>query len=216
MRQARNVIIQQASGYPHEELLELTRPIHKAYCREHGFDYWSMFGDVVPGRTPHWNKFPYIQSAMEQGRNHIIWLDADCLIVDHSVNLLDGIPKNGCIGMVVHRRFEPVHFNSGAIYIESRWESYQFFKAVWDGYDPINAFPWKDQGHWHDQQVFMRFNDSISMIQEIEDRWNSTWNFNPSENPVVVAFHGEATMDRVGLMKQAIAKWHGSPKTESV
>lgn len=207
MRQDRDVIIQQASGFPHEDLLELTRPIHKRYCQEHGFDYWTVFADIVPGRSPHWNKLPFIQSAMEQGRKHIIWLDADCLIVDHSVNLLQAMPDNGCIGMVVHSKWEPVHFNSGAIYIKSTWDSYQFFKASWDAYDPINAFPWKDQGHWHDQQVFMRLNDTLSMIQEINDRWNCTEQINPVDNPSVVSLHGMAGMDKVTAMKKLMEKW---------
>lgn len=199
----KTILIQQASGNLHEKLLELTRPIHKQYCAKFGFEYWSVFGHLLNDRSPHWNKIGLIQAAMERGADFVIWLDADCLIVDQTANLLDGMPIDGDIGMVVHR-IEPQHFNSGAIYMKRTWMSWQFIKAVWNAYDPLNLFPWRDQAHWNDQSVIMRLNDSTSTIKEIDDRWNATSGINESPNPVVVSFHGSERDKRISMMETAI------------
>lgn len=156
-------------------------------------------------RSPHWNKIALMQTAMAKGSKRVIWLDADCLIVDQSVNMIDGIPNDGDIGMAVHR-LEPQHFNSGAIYLKRTLDSWQFIKKVWDGYDPLNLWPWRDQSHWNDQSVIMRLNDEISIIKEIDDKWNSTLGINESPKPVVVSLHG--SKGRLAMMKKEIAKWY--------
>lgn len=195
------IFIQQASGSHHEELLDLTRPIHKSYCERYRFEYWSVFADGMRDRSPHWNKISLMASAMEKGARYILWLDADCLIVDHSVNLLNGVPQEGDIGMVVHK-LEPRHFNSGAIYMKRSWVGHQFLKHIWDAYDPLNLFPWRDQTDWHEKGTINRFNDSTSFIKEIDDKWNSTPGINDCDNPVVISFHG--SKDKIPLMRQAI------------
>jgi hypothetical protein len=90
---SRRVLIQYAFGPEHEALLSLTRDIHARYCRRHGIDYRIDNAPTSAGRSPHWRKVELLIEAMEQGYDHIAWVDTDCVIVDVSVAIRSGSTK---------------------------------------------------------------------------------------------------------------------------
>lgn len=67
--------------------LDLAGPYNAAYAERCGADYWRFDG-VWPGGTyPAWNRLPMILDAFERGYEHVLWMDADTLVVQPDVDV---------------------------------------------------------------------------------------------------------------------------------
>lgn len=72
------------------ELLALTRPAMERYAARHGYDF--LVAPCGPqGRPPSWGKVPALQSALRD-HDEVLWIDADCLVVDDSEDLAAEVP----------------------------------------------------------------------------------------------------------------------------
>jgi hypothetical protein len=59
----------------------LTRPSHQAYANAHG--YATYFGLTPTLGPPSWGKVPILRTLLDN-YDAVLWLDADCLVVDAS------------------------------------------------------------------------------------------------------------------------------------
>lgn len=95
-----SVLIQLAEA-AHCGMLELTRNRHRRYAVQHGMDYyWIVNGIPARPRAAGWGKISLVQQALSLGYEYVVWLDADALILDTTVNLVSKCPRG--IGMAVH------------------------------------------------------------------------------------------------------------------
>jgi nucleotide-diphospho-sugar transferase len=196
----RTLVIQHAEpkvGYKYDAMLELTRDHHRAYCVKHGYDYDAEISihpvyDIMNGG---WAKIEMIQDALRSGYDNIIWLDADTLIIDTSVPLVDAIQQNK-IGVCWHRIPQLEHWNVGALYISNAVETRAFV-------DEWLATPNQYDG-WNEQGVFNRMARKSKTVVTLSDKWNATLDVSMVPDAVVLGFHGQP--NRYELMKQTYNK----------
>jgi hypothetical protein len=191
-----DTIIVQAACEGWQELLRLTYPIHSVYCKKHSMDFLPIHGNLVPldcGKGSHWLNAHAIRTCYTAGYERVIWLDADTLIVNDSIDLREACPENG-IGMCWHEfeHTEPgfySHWNIGCLYLGTGVAT-ELFTRLWWNED--------DQKHeWGSQHAFnmVAFRKSAPIVR-LDNKFNSTEAF-PSPNPVVMhwAGSGNGTME---------------------
>lgn len=203
------VILQQASG-DHEQLLRFAEPHHQAYCDRHKTEYVAAYGEAilapVANKHPYWEKVALLNMALSEGYEYVIWLDADCLIVDPEVDL-----REACTGVgatyhdLMQHGFAPPaydHFNCGAVYLRNTPETRQFVMDWWNT---------SDEDHpWHDQHSFNQVAAKglhYCKVDRLEHKWNSTAPYFTSANPVVRAWHGLGSVkSRLQEMQKALGE----------
>jgi glycosyl transferase family (putative galactosyltransferase) len=199
------LLVQWCRPSDHVKLLRVAYPVHEAYCKRHNIEYKCLV-DVVQGeRHLFWDKVKLIQMALLQDWEYIVYLDADCLLVNHEVDFRGAVPDGKWIGMTEHFSGLPVqHYNAGAIHIRNCQKAHEFFEAVWNNY-PLKYDPFG----WHDQTAINELLQSPEWRDGLEvlgNEWNSHLN-GYSENPVVVAWHGiQGPIERCEMMKAEVVK----------
>jgi hypothetical protein len=193
----RRVLIQYGFGPEHESLLALTREIHARYCRRHRIDYRVDTAPPAGGRAPHWRKVELLIAAMEQGYDRIAWVDADCVIVDPSVDLFAasgfGIAVCECFDSPTIAR----HLNTGVL-LAARSDATLGFLQAW------NATP--QSGIWQDQSAFialMAARPHRDLLTILPNRFNCVADHMEAREPIIRAFHGDP--QRVSKMATLVA-----------
>jgi hypothetical protein len=186
---SRAVLIQQASGF-HAPMLELVASRHAAYCARHGITYWPVLGEAQFSRTPHWNKVVLIRHALDMGFDTVAWLDADTLIVRDEEDFRTAIHPHG--GPIALARHPPggdglllEHWNTGVMFLRNTPQVREFFRAVWE-LGPFGENPTYEQARIND--LLQQF---PTLVQRLDDRWNSTEGVNEAPNPIIKAWHGQ-------------------------
>jgi hypothetical protein len=87
----------------HGEYLNITRDSLHSYASAHRMDFFDTpwFTD---DRPPSWWKLKTALQMFEAGYEELLWVDADCVAVDHSEDIFDGLPADCHFGVVIHRR----------------------------------------------------------------------------------------------------------------
>lgn len=193
------IILQHAyAGSDHARLLDLTHDRHADYCAAHDFDFESIVLDQ-PYTGGDWPKISRVIKALNLGYKYVVWLDADAVILDTSVDLRDAL-TNGGIGAVWHKNSLYDHWNVGVMYFRDRLGTLEFLNT------------WADQAPgvkpWFEQEVYNQMANEIKwscVIRTLEAKWNSTLVNAPCDNPVIMAFHGCGPVERrYKLMKECI------------
>jgi hypothetical protein len=86
------------------DLLDVSLPSFAKYASHNGYDL------VVPAakhfanmaRPYSWGKVPLISALMRNGYDAVLWLDADVVIRKHDRDIIDDLPADAPMGMVVH------------------------------------------------------------------------------------------------------------------
>lgn len=186
------VLLQFATvGGEHEKMLNLAFPAHSSYCDFHCIDYLPEHVERT-SRHPWWYKVDMIARAFVLGYQRVAYLDADCLIVDPSVDILAASGYGIAVCECLESPFTPRHLNCGAVYLTASPEV-RAFVDVW-----LNS----DTGHpWQDQQVFnelMAARPWRDLLTILPNRYNCVETHMEASRPVVRAFHGDP--DRVAKM----------------
>jgi GT2 family glycosyltransferase len=181
----RRVLIQYGHGPEHGAFLDVIEDLHRSYCARHGIDYWARREPPTPGRSAHWMKVALLREAMNAGYSQAIWLDTDCVIINHDYNLFDasgfGIAVCECFDSPSLER----HLNTGIV-IVTRSAEVEDFLADWDAAPP--------GGIWEDQSGFielMRHRPNRDLLTVLPNRFNCLDVHMEARNPIVRAFHGE-------------------------
>ena len=185
------VIVQHCySGSDYGRLLELTVPIHVAYCRKHNVDFHIVYGDPEENdvtTSGHSFQTILIQRLLHTQYKYIAYLDADAVILDFSTDLRTAFTSG--IGLVKYKIDSTQSlFCTGVVYFTNT-EAVKSFVDEWV-IEPV--FPrWYELGSFH---VIMDRHPDI--VIEIEKRWNMNFQDRCS-NPVVFAMHhGFLTVDQ--------------------
>ena len=164
-------------------------PWHSKFCQHHGLIYLPSFGRIAPNRSANWDRFPLLIETLKAGfANVVIWLDADAVIQNPYVNLLECTNEFLFCGMVKHDvswRDTGFHWNAGVMYLRRHVRTIEFLEEV----NRVGRMPeegWDNQGTIH--AVAKRMNFPICTIQ---NKWNASRLMNDVPNPIVRAFHGE-------------------------
>jgi hypothetical protein len=134
---------------PAARLLEITFPSFRAYASRHGYELVVGDGESY-GRPASWGKIPFLQRLLIS-HEFVLWIDADALILDHSLDIETVIPKDAFQAFVV----TPFHPGNGAAPCAGVWalrageRAQQFLTKLWEQHDLI-------QHAWWDQAALQR------------------------------------------------------------
>jgi hypothetical protein len=174
----------------------------RGYCRAHNMDYKLIMGNIgtlsPDGEFGHWICAELIREYLKLDYKYIIYLDADTIIADLTVDLRDAcVPdKIGAVWHDLHYLTPDLsHFNVGALYISNTPLIREFVERWLAGYPGTRDFPWLDQG------VFGIVGAEMGIINKLDNKWNAG-HVSPSDHPVVLGLHG--LRDRYATMKQKI------------
>lgn len=207
-----SVIIQHAFTYGPEftDMLRLTYQRHAAYALAHNFDYWHIIGGVhdYPIERGGWDKVKLIHDALEQGYEHIVWIDTDAAIINFECDLRDALPAGACIGAALHDPAKsgylqqmqvPKHYNVGVMYIKAGAKP---FIAEW-----LNRYYGRLE-RFLEQGEFNRMVEDpawTGYFAPVEDKWNATVNVNMVKPANVIGWHGIAPYaKRLAMMQEAL------------
>jgi hypothetical protein len=188
------VILQQAWQIgPFADMLRLTYQRHASYAWAHGMEYIAWAGSLKPDLWPGgWGKIWLMRLMLEQGYQHVFWIDTDAAIMDIECDLRDGLPEGKLIGACEHWAPDwfpkldiPRHFNVGVLFLRNDPLTATFLD------DWIGRYPghprWLEQGAFNEMIAEDKYKDAF---HPLDARWNATINVNQVEHPMIMGWHG--------------------------
>ena len=117
-------------GYgPHAALLSVSEPTFAAYADRHGYEL--VVADTIDAsRPPAWSKIPLLRAALAD-HEIAVWIDADAVIVDHSVDIADALGAECVLGLVRHAYEGHLAPNSGVMVMRRDPLTAQLLDTVW-------------------------------------------------------------------------------------
>jgi len=186
------IIIQQVySNSDYLDMVKMTIQRHLDYCNKHKMDLHLEYGNVIPEYPIEyggWAKVELIKARLNPSLlyKHVIWLDADAVIVDMSADLRDACPKSEGVGMTRNPLPFP-HFNVGMMYI-TNGETVRRFVREWLTWYPGPINGWHEQAMLNIMQLIPTYQ---GILCEIDFKYNSCKDAGTQvDKPVVQAFHG--------------------------
>src|SRR5574341_1895440 len=188
------VIIQQAYQIgPFSDMLRLTYQRHAAYAWAHDMEYWPLSATLLPDKWPGgWGKIWLMRLMLDQGYEHVFYIDTDAAIVDFETDLREALPEGKLIGAVEHYAPDwfpkydiPRHYNIGVLFLRNDPLTVELLD------DWVGRFPghprWMEQGAFNEIVKEDRYRDVFHVM---EAKWNATVNVNPVDKPVIMGWHG--------------------------
>lgn len=125
----------------HERLLALALPRFEAYAERH--DY-ALIAEppAMMLRPPSWMKLSALLDALASGYDAALWIDADVVIVDDSLDLADEVPDGAWQALVRHHTPDGEVPNCGVWYVRPDLRPY--LEALWR-MDRYLHHPWWEQ-----------------------------------------------------------------------
>jgi hypothetical protein len=123
------------------DLLALTLPTFREYADRHGYDV--VLGEPAASARPaSWGKIPLLRQLL-QTYEFVLWVDADALILDSSVDLETAIPADAFQALAVPDCGVGVYPNCGVWALRSGDRAQAFLANVWAQQDVIDHVWWE-------------------------------------------------------------------------
>lgn len=176
----RTCVLQWVLDDRYAHLLNATWHWHSKQCHKHGYRYIVRTGQYTE-REPCWEEIKFIQDAIEDGFEHIVWLDADTVWT--GVPLL--VPPT-VFGLAWHDAYAPPHYNQGVVYINNT--NGQAAEPVKEWWNTPYGSHW--MGSQHSLNVMLQAKPEL--VTRIGHEWNSVGYIPQYTNgtPIVHAWHG--------------------------
>ena len=193
---------------PMAELLDVSLPTFAWYAQTHGYDLFVPSGRQFSGINRHasWGKIPLIVSLLRGGYDAVLWLDADVAVVRHDRDILDDLPADAPMGLVVHRTQDGAVPNCGVWLV--RAEAAELLESLW----PLDGF--RRSSCWWEQAALIAALGGDPDATPVEVPAGRAWAELPYEwNPHVRDprgaagcrfFHATCFPDRKAAMLEAI------------
>jgi hypothetical protein len=125
------------------DLMNVSLPTFARYAQKHGYDLFVPSGEQLAGlsRPVPWGKVPLILSLLSAGYDAVLWLDADVGVIRHDKDILDDLPADAPMGLVVHRTPDGAVPNSGVWLVRSA--ASETLESLW----PLDGFR-RSAGWW--------------------------------------------------------------------
>jgi hypothetical protein len=109
-------------------VLTLVLPTFEAYARRHGFQMVVGDGDS-DGRPPAWGKVPLMRRLLDDV-DEVLWIDADAVILDDSVDLTSEVAPDAYQALVRHVTHDGDVPNTGVWFLRGQ-RGRELLDAVW-------------------------------------------------------------------------------------
>jgi hypothetical protein len=199
-RAGKRALLQLAAGADFVRMLDLTADVHARYCAAWGVEFIAQREDrpkkVV--RPLHWRKVEMMGWALDRGFEQVLWLDADSIIVDASVDLFSTCTWGVGLCECWDSPTTPRHLNTGVVWLASS-DEVRAFVAAWQAMPP--HMKWEDQGALIELMNQRRWRNLLTILP---NRFNWVEKHMESDRPVVRSFHGER--DRLLRMQALLSR----------
>jgi hypothetical protein len=130
---------------PMAELLDVSLPTFAWYAQSHGYDLFVPSGRQFEtiNRPVSWGKIPLIASLLRGGYDAVLWLDADVAVVKHDKDILDDLPADAPMGLVVQNTPDGAVPNSGVWLV--RAEAAELIESLWPLDGLRRSYCWWEQ-----------------------------------------------------------------------
>ena len=235
----RKVITTLGAG-PQRELLDLALPSFEAYADRHGYEVDARTEVPVRDRPASWSKIAIIREHLRDA-DAVVWLDADALVVDSTVDILEQLRPDAFLGVVEHVFWGNQTPNAGVIalragplaerFLEEVWEDVRFIDHPWwENAAVVNALvystpPWSPRLNlrWHLQNlvrdhlgrhIFTVRPRRASAYRDATTFLDVAWNstpMNPAPRPRIVHYAGLDLAERKRRMRADVSGLGASP-----
>jgi hypothetical protein len=173
----------------------LTQPAMLAYAKRHG--YQAVLDQTPTLDPPSWGKVPLLQALLDSV-DAVLWLDADCLIVDGSEDIAAGVPEGMAQAMTAHVTWQGCIPNCGVWYLTH--EAKPLLQEVMGLYQKHRDHVW-----WEQAAVIERINDGWkARTWWLDPGWNRHVHDMQQTNRIRIE-HYTALPDRLGQLKARLA-----------
>lgn len=195
----------------HFPCLELALPSFHRFANRHGYDLLVSSCDSA-GRPHSWGKIPAIQKALAEYQL-VLWLDADCVIVDTRDDPASFLPDDAWQALVAWERKRSHPIPNCGVWILRR-QMRPILEAMWANTARINHCWWEQAAlidmmgyEINDRRVRMKeptqLRESTYFLRNI---WNAGHNH---DVPGARIRHAAKSKDRLGQMRQWIDTLNG-------
>ncbi len=175
-RHERRVIASLADG-PHKGLLRIARRTIEPYAHRHGYELALRTDRLDPSRPAPWSKILLLRE-LAQRYDTIVWLDADLVIVDQSVDIATELRPRKLLHLVEHTVGEARFPNTGVMLLRGGSETVRFLDEVWAHDELVNHRWWENAavctvlGYSLEPPRPQTQTEWLARTQFISPRWN--------------------------------------------
>jgi hypothetical protein len=177
-------------------LLDISAPVHTAYCKAWGWQYVRDGHRLLSGYDLYWEKIRILRDFLKQMKagDEALFLDAECLIVRPGIELFMGqpyfignedpsyswtipapLPEEADMALAAYPNGA---WNSGVIFLRNNLWLLEFFEQMLaDG--PVSDEEWAEVklGHssvgWEERRLALNFaRQNKIQINSLDSRWN--------------------------------------------
>lgn len=127
----------------HEALLDLSGATFEIFADRHGYDLDLRRQLTAPDRMPSWNKIPLILELFER-YDLVLWLDADCAIVDPTDDIAAELGPRHLMGMVAHEYEGQVVPNCGVWVLRRHRSVQRLLERMWNRTEYVDHEWWEN------------------------------------------------------------------------
>lgn len=138
----KKAIVSIGSG-PQSRLLKLAALSFRPYAKHHGYDLELRTEVLDTTRPAPWSKIVLLRSLIER-YDLLLWLDADLVIVDRSVDLAVELEEDRFLYLAEHATREGRMPNSGVMMLRSGEQTVDFLDEVYAQEDLIHHRWWEN------------------------------------------------------------------------
>jgi hypothetical protein len=207
------VALVSAGTGPYEELLDITRPSRRRFADLHGMTVVETTDLLCGDRPASWHKVVLMQHLLASGRfDAMVWLDADAIVVDPSVDPVSELSPQVNLA-VVHHRFGPETVpNAGVFVLRAGQWSVDLLEAMWARVEFIEHRWWENAallalcGYTTEPPVVKHSPSPLDRaIGELPLRWNAIPQAAPPDAPAIVHLPGYDHSTRVRCLSMLAA-----------
>jgi hypothetical protein len=201
----RKVLVSMGAGRQ-SRLLKISGRSFRRYAERHGYDLSVHTELADPDRPPSWSRIPLLRGLADT-YDVLLWLDADLVIVDGSVDIAGEMETGRFLYMVEHQTKEGQVPNAGVLLLRGGAETIAFLDDVYAQRDLMNHRWWENAaicrllGYRLEPTVALQ--SPTRLLSEhtkfIPPRWNSIPDA-PADRPYIRHYPGYSLKVRAALM----------------
>jgi hypothetical protein len=199
---------------PLAPLLEISRPTLEAYAERHQWELVVGTQARADGRPASWAKIPFIAGLLGT-YDLVMWVDADAVIVDGSVDIASELRLRKHLYLVEHHHAPSgeVTANAGALMLRAgRWTR-SLLRAIWEQEDLVNHRWWENAalmrllGYQIDPQPAGPLHRTrwLRRVRFLDVAWNSMPHWHGSPTPRITHYAGLPIEERRNRMLADVA-----------
>lgn len=194
---------------PHTELLELTRPSFEALAERHAYDL-QLYTTAPAARHPAWHKLT-IALDMFEIYERVLWIDADCVVVDPSRDFAACVDRRRPWALVAHNYHGQTVPNLGVFAIKRSRAVIGMLQAMWSMTQYLDHKWWENAafldllGYDINSEPIRKVRRSRydRRIRWLGNEWNSI-DLDPATRPIIKHYPGMTQADRLARMRADI------------